>query len=281
LKSFIFFSIIFLAVVTVLVPSADAASIFLKLDGVRGDSSDDRHRDEIEIQSWAWGLSNTGGISADGMRDSGRAHFQDLTVTKVVDSASTVLMQHAANGAYFIEGKLTVLKTTSTSPIESEIITMKNVHITSISLGSSEGENIVTEQVTFNFEEVKVEYTPYDQKGSPGSPSEFNWNIVENFGDVSIGDTGATDDGSIGDTGATGDGSIGDTGTTGEKSVFSFGGALPQDLPPLKQMKSGISPENVQCKSGLELIQKPSGSVACVKSSSVSKLLERGWLEIS
>ena len=48
--------------------------------------------------------------------------------------------------------------------------------------------------------------------------------------------------------------------------------------PPLKQVASGISPENVTCTEGLELIMKKSNGIpACVKPSSVSKLIERGW----
>ena len=48
-------------------------------------------------------------------------------------------------------------------------------------------------------------------------------------------------------------------------------------LPPLKQFKLGISVEDVTCKEGLELIKKYDNTPACVKPSSVTKLIERGW----
>lgn len=49
-------------------------------------------------------------------------------------------------------------------------------------------------------------------------------------------------------------------------------------LAPLKQTSSGINPENVVCKEGLELIFKATDhSPACVKQSTAQKLLERGW----
>jgi len=48
--------------------------------------------------------------------------------------------------------------------------------------------------------------------------------------------------------------------------------------PPLKQISDGIPPENVTCTEGLEIIfKKSNGLPACVKPSSVSKLVERGW----
>ena len=48
-------------------------------------------------------------------------------------------------------------------------------------------------------------------------------------------------------------------------------------LPPLKQLKEGVEPEDVTCKSGFKLLFKPSGDPACVKTSSVQKLVSKGW----
>jgi carboxymethylenebutenolidase len=48
--------------------------------------------------------------------------------------------------------------------------------------------------------------------------------------------------------------------------------------PPLKQTSDGVEPENVTCTEGLELVIKRSnGSPACIKPSSVAKLIERNW----
>ena len=50
-------------------------------------------------------------------------------------------------------------------------------------------------------------------------------------------------------------------------------------LAPLKQIKEGVEPENVECKTSMELIFKPSGEPACVKVSSVQKLVSWGWIQ--
>jgi len=51
-------------------------------------------------------------------------------------------------------------------------------------------------------------------------------------------------------------------------------------LSPLKQVSTGIDPHNVICKEGLELIFKKSNfNPACVKPSSIEKLIERGWAD--
>ena len=46
---------------------------------------------------------------------------------------------------------------------------------------------------------------------------------------------------------------------------------------PLKQMRDGISPDDIICKDGLELIFKNNDSPACVKHETAIKLVERGW----
>ena len=46
---------------------------------------------------------------------------------------------------------------------------------------------------------------------------------------------------------------------------------------PLQQMKLGVSPENVDCKKGFELMLRPGGSIACIKPTSVPILIELGW----
>ena len=53
----------------------------------------------------------------------------------------------------------------------------------------------------------------------------------------------------------------------------------PAVLSPLKQIKSGIVPENVVCKEGLDLIFKLNGQPACVKTTSVQKLIAWGWTQ--
>jgi len=52
-------------------------------------------------------------------------------------------------------------------------------------------------------------------------------------------------------------------------------------LPPLKQMKNDIIPEKIICRESFVKVHKSPDdfeSTACVKSSSVDKLQERGWI---
>lgn len=158
------------------IPSASAAAtdMFLKMSGIDGESKDTAHRNEIDVLSWSWGMSQSGGFQTGG-RDTGKVNMQDLSLTKYVDKSSTDLMTHCCSGKHIPEAKLTVRKA-GEKPMEYLKITMKDVMVTSISTGGSSNDDRLTENVTLNFTEMKVEYQEFDESGNPdGPPKEFNW----------------------------------------------------------------------------------------------------------
>ena len=60
--------------------------------------------------------------------------------------------------------------------------------------------------------------------------------------------------------------------------VYDYSYGVAYFSPPLKQIQNGIDPSDVTCTEGLELVMKSSnGQPACIKPSSVEKLIERGW----
>jgi len=66
--------------------------------------------------------------------------------------------------------------------------------------------------------------------------------------------------------------------TVGVEDELQVSASMGEVMSPLKQMKSGVDPKDVVCKEGLVLMLKSTdGSAACVKDSSSSKLIERGW----
>ena len=55
-------------------------------------------------------------------------------------------------------------------------------------------------------------------------------------------------------------------------------GMMKRDMPPMKQMKSGIAAQDITCNDGLDLIFKShNGKPICVKPFTATILMERGW----
>ena len=160
-----------------------AVDMFLKLEGVNGESKDKAHTKEIDILSWSWGMSNSGSAHVGGGAGSGKVSVQDLSVTKYLDSSSAPLMLSCCNGEHFGSAVLTVRKA-GEKPLEYLTIKLQEVVITSVTTGASGGDDRLTENVTLNFAKVKVEYLPQEAKGGKGNMIPFGWDIAANDDEV-------------------------------------------------------------------------------------------------
>jgi type VI secretion system secreted protein Hcp len=153
--------------------------VFLKLDDVKGESVDSKHKDEMDLLSWSWGMSQSGTTHSGGGGGAGKVSVHDLSVTKYIDKASPTLQLSCCNGKHFKEGLLTVRKA-GEHPLEYLKITMKEILVTSVTTGGSGGEDRLTENVSLNFAEFKTEYTPQKPDGSGDAAVEAAFNIAEN-----------------------------------------------------------------------------------------------------
>ncbi|MCP4117517.1 MAG: type VI secretion system tube protein Hcp [Desulfobacteraceae bacterium] len=152
---------------------------FLKLDGIDGEAQDAKHKKEIDVLAWSWGASQSGTTHMGGGSGAGKANFQDLSITKYVDSSSHKLLKSVANGSHIKEALLTVRKA-GEKPLEYIKLLMKDCLISSVSSGGSGGEDRLTENVTINFGEFEYTYTPQKPDGSGDSPLPFKFDIAAN-----------------------------------------------------------------------------------------------------
>ena len=156
-----------------------AVDMFLKLDDVKGESKDSKHKDEVDVLAWSWGMSQSGTTHMGGGGGAGKVNVQDLSLTKYVDKSSPNLIMATCNGKHYKEALLTVRKA-GEKPLEYIKVTMKEVLVSSVSTGGSGGEDRLTENVTLNFGWFKVEYTPQKADGTCDAAIEAVWNIAEN-----------------------------------------------------------------------------------------------------
>lgn len=157
-----------------------AVDAFIKIGDLKGESVVDKHEDEIQVLSWAWGMSQTGTTHRGTGGGAGRADVQDLSFMHYVDTASPNLMLACLNGKHYDEAVLTVRKA-GESPLDYLIITMTDLIITSVSTGGSKGDELITENITINFASVKVSYQPQDNKGAKaGGAVEIEYDIAKN-----------------------------------------------------------------------------------------------------
>jgi len=156
-----------------------AVNTHLKIDGIQGESKDKGHDGEIDVLGWAWGLSQTGTFGSGGGGGAGKVNVQDLSITKRVDKSTPELMLKCANGKHIDKCELKIAKA-GENPLEYMKITMEHVLVSSISTGGGGGDEVLHENVSFNFSKYKVEYVEQDEKGKGKSPVITSWDIAKN-----------------------------------------------------------------------------------------------------
>lgn len=159
-----------------------AFDMFLKIEEppIKGESKDDKHKEEIDILAWSWGASNSGSAHVGGGAGAGKVNVQDLSITKYVDAGTPDLFLSTCNGQHHKKATLTVRKA-GTNPLEYLIIEMTEVLVTSYTTGGSGGEDRLTENISLNFAEAVVKYTPQKTDGTAEATKQTGWNILANI----------------------------------------------------------------------------------------------------
>jgi len=155
----------------VLAGSINAASdMFLKLDGIKGESSDSVHPETIEIESFSWGTSNTNTAAGGGQ---GKASFSDIHFVTKLSKASPRLLSACAGGTNILSATLYARNPASTNQ-EYYQITLENIQISSLkqtgqSAASTNSTDRPTEQVSFAFSKITMSYTGDDGTVTTGT----------------------------------------------------------------------------------------------------------------
>ena len=118
-----------------------AVDFFLKLTEIEGESTDAKHKDELIIESFSWGLLNPA---------EDRVSVQDFNFTHMVDKSSPVLMLSCATGKHIDEAVLTARKA-GEKPLEFLIIKLEEVLVTSFQPGGSASDILPSESFSLNF----------------------------------------------------------------------------------------------------------------------------------
>jgi type VI secretion system secreted protein Hcp len=146
--------------------SATAAidDIFLRVDGIPGESKDAAHPDEIVVLGWSWGANGpTGAVG----KKTGCP--KPLAITKFVDKATTKLTEAAVQGSPIPSATLTLRKAGGDPKSAFLVLTLSDVLVTSSSSGAPTLNDVPTEEVTFVYGAIKVVYTPQNPDGSAGT----------------------------------------------------------------------------------------------------------------
>ncbi len=153
---------------------------FLKIPGVDAESTDDKHKGEIEVESFSWGATQSGTAGHGAGAGAGKVAPQDFHFVKKLDKASSRLFIACATGEHFKSATLTARKAGGGQQ-EYLKITMDDVLVSSYQVGgSAQGDIVPTDQVSLNFAKLEISYKEQKSDGSLGGEAKQKYDFAAN-----------------------------------------------------------------------------------------------------
>ena len=149
---------------------------FLKLDPkVEGESTDSKHKGEIELESFSFGVSNQSSmLQGGGGGGAGKSSPDALVVTKRNDKSTPRLHQAVAMGDHFKSAILTIRKAGGGQQ-EYLTVTLNDVYVSHFTISGANGGGLPMESVSFNYSKMVQEYKEQKADGSLGGAVKLGY----------------------------------------------------------------------------------------------------------
>jgi type VI secretion system secreted protein Hcp len=154
--------------------------MFLKLEGIDGESNDSKKKDQIEIDSFSIGATNTGSFSMATGGGTNKVNVQDAHFTKTIDKSSPKLFGGVTSGLHIAKAVLTVRKFGGDEQKDYYTITLTPCIVSSYSISGHNGGGMPTESFSLNFDKIIVDYKTQDDKGVLGPSIPAGWQVSAN-----------------------------------------------------------------------------------------------------
>jgi type VI secretion system secreted protein Hcp len=159
-----------------------AIDVYLQIDGIKGESSDDGHKGWIECQSVNWSLHQPKSATAStaGGHTAGRVDLSDISIHKTADLASPILAQHCATGKTIPKAKLEFMRADGNGkPVKYYEVELENVIVAHVAQGVNGGD-VMTEDIGLKFSRVKWKYVQQKISGGASGQTAGGWDSATN-----------------------------------------------------------------------------------------------------
>jgi len=153
---------------------------YIKFDGIDGEAQDKDHKNWSDLASFSQAIHKPGsGTGA--TRRRGDVVLEDIVCVKELDKSSPKLAEAVCKGRVFPKVEIHVTASyTDSGRVTYYAYELKNVQVVSYDIsGSGQSEDVPMENLSFNFEEIKVTYTENDSKGKKKGNIEYTWKVEE------------------------------------------------------------------------------------------------------
>jgi type VI secretion system secreted protein Hcp len=154
-----------------------AFDAFLKIDGIDGEALNIKYVKWITVESFSWGVTNTGAAAGGGGGGAGKAQAQDLHVLTPSQISSPKLFLAAATGQHFKFAELQVVGRDSQAFIK---LRLEDVLVSSFQMSGGSGDALPRDSIALNFAKFTEAVSPRRADGALGAPITTTFNFFDN-----------------------------------------------------------------------------------------------------
>ena len=182
----IFLTVLTLGVLGMGASSAFASSVyFLQIGDIKGESTERNHKDWVDINSFSWGISNSGSIGSGGGGSAGKAIFSPLSWTQNLDSSVPLMYVGVASGKHYRSATLDVGNISANST--SVYFQMVFDDVIQSSLNISGAGDRPGASGSLMYSKLTMTYRPQRDDGSLGAPIIGGWDLNKNAANAFFG----------------------------------------------------------------------------------------------
>ena len=154
--------------------------IYMKIEGLEGESRAEHYRGWFDLYSYSWGESNQGVRGGGGGGSTGRVEMSDFAVSKPCGKSSTKLFLFCANGRHLPAVQFEVTLYAGDREVVLQRFSLEDCMITSFQT-SGDGDSRPSESVSFNFTKITFMQAVIDESGQVETETAW-WDLRRNRG---------------------------------------------------------------------------------------------------
>lgn len=156
--------------------------MFLKMDGVTGESRNFQYKGWADVLSWTWAISSNRSTLTQAAGEN--ASFNEISLIKRIGQDSPEMMKLFAARQVIPHVELSIVPVVNKREVKQKYLNlyMEDVIIKSIITSGSCEEELFKERVTLLFDRIRFEYNQHTGLGADESSVDhvFGWDIAAN-----------------------------------------------------------------------------------------------------
>jgi type VI secretion system secreted protein Hcp len=154
-----------------------ASNIYLAIDGIKGESTVEKYKDQIEIMNFSYSCfqpvseSRSGGIHT-----CGRANHGTVNFSKFTDIATADILAAMWAGKTIKDATIRAVTNNNNDVIEYMTIVLTNVVFSNFSIHGG-GNSVASEEISLSYSKIKVEYHNQGENGTTPGKKPAEWDL--------------------------------------------------------------------------------------------------------